>query len=602
VSFSKPSIPIFSIYVPPPKNVSVEFVYNYYVYDESTNSLAGVPEALKKKTIEQINTSVTNFSLKVPRYNQVLWSPPPAINTSTTPVNFISRNIERIVSEDSFVSSRFSSYSFSSLENIELAYKEVNNKKIENGISQAGAIDDYVLNLLKNYSETGDEANLHDIQKQIINAVGSLERIADRPTTTLGINFFNSDGKKNENSGFDQLVSESPLLQVKLNSLVLPDVFVSASLSNEDIKNVNNNYQIGQKENSAALSPTIKPVLVGSKIVNPENIKPNTSIIGYLIERYELLNESYVKNKTVVIENSSINSYVDVEIKYGATYYYSVRSIASVDILGYDNENSEIRNVTYYVSSSPISKSIFCNEFTPPPPPIDLNFIWDYRRKKIQIVWGMPVNSQRDIKQFQIFRRGSIDEPFELIKQKCFDYSVKKYTTGEVIDGNLQDMTQENASFVDYEKAQIFYHVDDDFLVDAENSTTSKYIYTVVSIDAHGMVSNYSSQFEVTFDFFKNKIVKRLISNAGAPRQYPNMYLNLDLFKDVIKTSGQESSTMKIYFMPEYFKIKYNNNHVQTMVSTKQQDAFYKMQFINLQNQKSDSLKITINDPYGLVK
>jgi hypothetical protein len=602
-SFSKPSIPVFSTYVPVPKNLKVDFIYNYYVYDESTNSSSGIPEALKKKSSEQINTEITNFSLRVPRYVQLTWDPPPSSNfSSASPLFSISENIEKIVSEDNFVSSRFSSYSFSSLENIEKAYEEINNKKNQEGISQAGIIDNYVVDLLKNYSETGDETNIRARHEQIINAVGSLERIADRPTTTLGVGFYDENGKKIEAAGFDQLVSEAPILYAKINSLVLPDVFASSSMSKEDIKSINNNYQISLEKNSAVDDAIVKPIFIGEKIKIPENVSSNSSVIGYLIERYELINSGYVKNKTVAIENAAINSYIDFEVKYGATYYYSVKSISRIDVPGYDDEYSEIRSMMYYISSSPISKSVFCVEIVPPPPPVDINFVWNYKKKSLQIIWGMPPNTQRDIKQFQIFRRRSIDEPFELIRQKCFDYSQKKYTTGEVIDGNFVNMTQENSSFVDYEKQCSFSHIDDEFSADIENLTSSKYIYTVASIDAHGMVSNYGAQFEVTFDFFKNKITKKLISSSGAPRQYPNMYLDVDLFKDVIKTSGSESINMKIYFMPEYFKIAYNNGTVQQMLFSKQQNSFYKMQFINLQNQKTDSLKITIDDPHDLVK
>ena len=52
--------------------------------------------------------------------------------------------------------------------------------------------------------------------------------------------------------------------------------------------------------------------------------------------------------------------------------------------------------------------------------------------------------------------------------------------------------------------------------------------------------------------------------------------------------------------MPEYFKIINETGLIQRMVSTKQDNAYYKIQFINLQNQKSDSLKIVIDDPYEL--
>jgi len=602
-SFSKPSTPVFSLYVPAPKNIKVEFIYNFYVYDESTNPVAGVPESLKTKSIEQVNTKTTNFSLKVPRYNQINWDPPVSTIFSSAPPEYsISNNFEKVVSEDSFLSSRFFSYSFSSLENLEEAYKDINNKKTDEGISQAGIIDKYVSNLLNSYVETGDETNVSHIRQQIVRSVGSLERIADRPMYTLGTGFYDSNGKKIDASGFDQLVSEAPTLNLKINSLVLPDIFVSASLSEEDINSINSNYQTSTKENSSVDELVVKPVFIGKKVTNVESIKASSSIIGYLIERYELTPAGFLKNKVITIENSSVNSYVDVEIKYGSTYYYSVKSIARIDVPGYDKENFEIRNITYYVGSSPISKSVFCSEMVPPPPPVDINFVWNYKKRKLQVVWGMPINSQRDIKQFQIFRRSSIDEPFELLSQRCFDYSTKRYTTGEIIDGNSKEMSQENASFVSYDKSQTLSYIDDDFIADIEASKTSKYVYTIVSIDAHGMISNYGAQFEVSYDFFKNKIIKKLVSNAGAPRQYPNMYLDVDLFKDVIKTEGPESLSMKIYFMPEYFKIKYNDGTVQTMLSTKQQNSFYNMQFINLQNQKSDSLKISIDDSYGLVK
>jgi hypothetical protein len=139
--------------------------------------------------------------------------------------------------------------------------------------------------------------------------------------------------------------------------------------------------------------------------------------------------------------------------------------------------------------------------------------------------------------------------------------------------------------------------LDLDFKADPETLTVSKFIYAITSVDAHGLISNYSSQFEVTFDFLKNQLVKKIISNSGAPRAYPNMYLMTDTFKDVIKTSGGFSKKMKIYFMPDYLKLgNQQNGIIQKMVETKQSDSFYKIQFINLQNQKSDSIKIKIDD------
>jgi len=603
MTLSRPSTPALSIHIPRPDNFQSEFVYNYYVYDEATNASAGVPEYLKKKSSEQINTETSNFMLRQPRYIKLTWNcsnSSKALQTDSSKFP-IKDNLEKVASEDGFVSSRFTSHTFSDFEKIENAYKDINTSS-DGKTSQATIIDNYVSSLLKRYSETGDESDLSLLRNQITKAVENIEIIADRPSSTLGINFYNADGKQIMNSGFDRLISNVPVMNVSINSLVLSDVFVSASLSQSDIDQINSEYQKSKNESSRNEDAIVKPIYVGEKTRDPESFLCKVSLVGYVIDKHEMTDEGFIKTKTITIESSFINSFIDLEVKYGSTYYYSIRAIAKIEIPGYDEENAEIRDLIYYVSSGQISNSTLCKEVVPPPPPVDTNFVWDYKTKKIKIVWGMPVNSQRDIKQFQIFRRSSIREPFELIRQKCFDYSTKKYLTGELIDGNRVEMTKEEESFVDYEKFPSMSYVDDDFFVDIEMLSSSKYIYTVATVDAHGMISNYGAQFEVTFDFFKNKIVKKLISSSGAPRQYPNMQLELDTFKDVIKTSGEFSSRMKLYFMPEYFKIKYNNSREQTLVSTNQQNSFYKIQFINLQNQKSDSIKVKIDDPYGLVK
>ena len=602
IATSKLSTPVFFIHVPSPIELKLDFIYNYYVYDESTNAIAGIPEALKRKLLDQSITNTANFSIRTPRYVKLVWSIPTSLNQSLSTQNdfLIKDNLEKIATEDSFVSSRFTSRQFSSFDEIENAYRIINNNEIVE-TSQATIIDNYVSTLLNEYVETKDEDDPEKLRNYLTEAIENIEKIADRPFHTLGINFSNDLGQQIvDTSGFDQLVSNMPTSQVKIRTSVLSDILVSSSLSLDDINNINKFANYGNLPYDAN-EVVIQPVKIGEK-VNVFNKDATTTLVGYIIEKYELTKEGFIKSKIIPIENISINNYIDVEVKYNTTYYYSIKTIGQISTSGYDINNQEIRDITYYISSKPISNKVLCIENTPPPPPVDINFIWDYNARKLKIVWGLPVNSQRDIKQFQVFRRKTINDPFELIRQKSFDYSTKKYMTGEIIDGNRSDISQDDASFIDYEKLPSMMYIDDDFIVDIELFSSSKFIYTTASIDAHGLISNYGSQFEITFDFFKNAIVKKFISNAGAPRQYPNLYLDTDLFKDAIKTDGEKSTKMKIYFMPEYFKLKYNNGNIQTMLGTKQQNAFYKMQFINLQNQKSDSLKITINDPHNLVK
>jgi len=609
--FAIPSNPVFSLNIPEVKEINSFFTYNFYVNDEGTQENSGVPDFIKKKSgeLNSNDAETLDFTLRVPRYVTIKWTPAPSgyYDPYDDRKTFsIKKNIEKIITEDEFTSSKFINYTFSNVDRIQDAYNDINNDgNPEFGNSQATVIDQYVNYLLKDFNDSNDNTKIEKTKKSIIQAVENIEKIADRPKKSLGINFYDERGNViNNTSGFDQLVSgPEAFLRTQINCLVIPDLFDNVYLQKDTIKELNNYYKYSKNRQELNVNDAIVKAVEISKVKeDPNKISTEKTIIGYLIDRFEKTSEGFVKNKSYTIENPSITNFIDVFVKYGTTYYYSIRSIARIKTQGFDEEEQEVRDITYLVSSKPIITSVETVENVPPPEPVDVNFVWDYKKSKLKIVWGMPVNSQRDIKQFQVFRRSSINEPFELIKQKNFDFSTKKYTTGEKIDGNKQDMTQEEMSFVDLEYSPSMSHVDEDFTVDIEMLMTSKYIYSVGSIDAHGMVSNYSSQFEVSFDFFKNKITKNLISVAGAPKPYPNMKLNIDLFKDTIKTSGEASMKMKVYFMPEYFKIKYSSGRIEKMLSTSSENGYYKMQFINLQNQKSDSMDIVIDDPLGLAK
>ena len=147
-------------------------------------------------------------------------------------------------------------------------------------------------------------------------------------------------------------------------------------------------------------------------------------------------------------------------------------------------------------------------------------------------------------------------------------------------------------------------HRDKEFTVDTEFFQNESFIYSICSIDAHGMISNYSEQHEVVFDSYKNKIISKVVCDSGSPKPYPNMKLRIDAFKDSIRVSGDETKELSIYFSPEYLKIKDNDNKtykiVEAVTSAKNNNPYYILQLINLDNQKSQLIKININDPTNL--
>jgi site-specific DNA-adenine methylase len=193
-------------------------------------------------------------------------------------------------------------------------------------------------------------------------------------------------------------------------------------------------------------------------------------------------------------------------------------------------------------------------------------------------MWNFPVNPQRDIKQFQVFRRKSVKEPFAVLKVYDFDDSqIKSHNYEEIFPFLVDELSS----------PQTFY---DDFEFDRESS----FIYGVCCVDAHGFSSNLSMQFEISFNKYKNQLVKKLISTSGAPKAYPNLYLLQDAFVDVIKDSGHSRAT--VYFDPEYLNVFNSNGEDLGLLATNRRDGKYKLQFINTDLQQAQVLDIIIND------
>jgi hypothetical protein len=102
-----------------------------------------------------------------------------------------------------------------------------------------------------------------------------------------------------------------------------------------------------------------------------------------------------------------------------------------------------------------------------------------------------------------------------------------------------------------------------------------------------------------------------LVSKAGAPKPYPNIYLNFDTFKDTMKTSGFSRAT--IVFDPEYYKVKKNSNpslppdHPENSSIDLKLIKFsanaslpkYKLQIINTDYQESETVSISVLDKTG---
>ena len=653
-NYSNPSLPIFSLKVPKVQNSVASFTYNFYVTDEGTNDasteLAEAEKVLNliNKSPDQINPDNTSFSLRIPRYVTISWDPVPngpdqsdlsnidsgfkfldsSIFDKKAKLGFLSdATLPSIVTEDQFVSSKYYPYSFSCLDKIRNASQIIAPEKGDfYGYSQSGIIDKYTTSILAPLSNPSDSnTNQQALRDQVAQFVSNVEIMGDNTSSNLGWHFFDSQNMEITNtSGLDQALADEVILESQVSGLTLPDNFDASSLNVHIVNSLNlyyNNAKAAVPYAPSALDDAnlnIQPIFTGAEVnsvtpINHDDFMAKVAILGYIIEKYEISDDgtNIKKIKNLYFNNKSIHKFVDLNVKYGTRYAYSIRTVAAVRVPAYIKKDEKIRYATYYVSSRSSSATVSCIENIPPPPPTDVEFIWDYYNTQLNIVWQMPENPQRDTKQFQIFRRESIDKPFELLQQQSFDNSTKKFLTGEAIDGNLTTMSKSDARYVVTQAYPMMNYIDPDFVADIEYFKTSKYIYSLASVDAHGNISSYGIQFEVYFDFFKNRLIKKIISPSGAPRQYPNLYIDVDLFKDVIQADGPSAKKLKIYFMPDYFKLRYpeytdNNNNKfsekeSLMVGTLQNNSYYKMQFINTQNQKTDSLQINIGDPNNFV-
>jgi hypothetical protein len=349
----------------------------------------------------------------------------------------------------------------------------------------------------------------------------------------------------------------------------------------------------------------------------------------------------------------------DGNIPYGARVIYRVRSVyyVEMDATNVQEDEDTIARVGILIASR---GSHFVEahaiEQIPPPPPQNLTFLYDYVNENVIVNWDFPVNSQRDITKFRLFKRehttdfsGNImnntmgnvyppttpgqstgspinmpidgnayDKPFELIQEYDFNstFNPGDYATFIDTPAAFDTNTYAQHLYTHTPNAPITRYVDTKFTKD------SVAIYAVTSVDARGLSSNLSQQFEVSFDIRKNSIVVRYIAGSGAPLCYPNLNLTVQYdqtqfndnisaspFSSLVKVSGLEN--VSIVFNPMYYKveetpdigastirdvIKFGGTIDGADDSVMGATPVYKLKILNIDVQKEKTIDIYIND------
>jgi len=316
---------------------------------------------------------------------------------------------------------------------------------------------------------------------------------------------------------------------------------------------------------------------------------------------------------------SIATSYVDAAVNYDKEYDYVIRAVFTFSLDVPVDHDGEIRNLTFhYFINSPHSTilTIETRETQAPPYPRDVWAFHEYYTGDsgcLALHWAFPVAKQRDIAYFAIFRRKSIYEPFQLLQIYDFNYSISdpdqsaREIKAKIFNHDIGELgvfssslgapsTRDKIKRLGPGDPKTMFK-DKTFLSDTD------YIYTVCAIDAHGQMSNYSTQLRVRLNSQQYKLDVRQVSPPGAPLVLPNFFIKGKAFEDVGRTANYKKAILR--FRPDYKSVKVNGNIKKIVNAIDKNDGgdesnCYYLQIINPDRANDIVLKYQVNDKLDL--
>lgn len=585
--------------VPEVEGLAAEFVYNFFTPDERQNRAGTLPAFVDQKPSETLSAFYIDHTRAVPRMNKLTWNPITIGRRPDVGIGIsLQDNFHKIQSEETFTSDRFTTINYQDQE-IDKKYRFFARRalvEMQNGRPTTEQQSPFDLATLIN-NNTPDQITSNFLAE----ALG-----IDSTGESHGIKYINP----NKNNQFIDESLESLAnvgINVRLNNKVLTQIFQSAQenainvFSNESQSNTTmdqikqiQTQAVAQSHSSIIDTQTFEFEVrdyVSIRHIDTNGYVPVVESAGYIIDKVEYLpNGDTQTYPPIFIENAFTGVVFDPQVRYAGTYGYRIKAVYFVEIQAQDIQTHQNILVGFLVSSqSSTEVRVTTEEFQPPPPPADFNMSWDYGERALRLLWNLPVNSQRDIKYIQVFRRNTIQEPFALLRMWDFNDSlVNDPSTGFVIGYHE---TPDVHSVV---KDQNVPPRPTGVFLDRDFKKESKFIYAVAAIDAHGFSSPLSIQLEASFDKFANKLIKKLISHGGAPKPYPNAYLNQDAFVDTIKDSGH--SKLLVIFNPDFIKLFDGGRSDLKLLKNQADNSSYRLQLINVDLQSQKVVDLYLQD------
>jgi hypothetical protein len=626
------SVPITNCDVPDPTSIEAQFVYNFYVEGEDVD-YAPEPTApfdyadglIDRENIDRIEAKERGaLSARVPRYIRLRIS---KFLDGIEPLEEgeLSRDLlELLVSQ----SGRSKGYSVESeVENefnSRLSVVDVDvRQRVQSELYRIATSLIEAQSVTSEYSDQMIAMTLNGLMSDDIDASILMDALSDNEIK--GYRFVNQiTGKRY--SRFDLKSSVRHLSKVSASGYrdLTTQVVSSNPFTSNFISDLLGSAAPPESRNWL-LDPAVFPTYGGMDGEEVENLRSTLQVLSvsdarYVASRQAMINLGYptIRHVGYVIEkvgtapdgtqerfrdyvsvNPDVTEFIDPLVKYGYTYTYRARQLFIAQILQVDDsdtrEGYKYRIVTAGIaSSSPTPAVTRAVETIPPRPPGTLICSFIYKSGNgIRLDWARPTNPTRDIKKYQVFRRKSLLDPYQLIAEYDFtDPGYTQFDQRETVDPSL----------VRRSNIPVYSHVDREF------NRESSYMYCVASIDAHGLSSGYGTQVMCTFERFSNALATRIISRSGAPKAYPNYYVDPTeleefgsdrLVEDVIKDSGH--GRMRLYFNPDAYRVGSDEDGSETQpIVLSSERGVYKFQIINLDRQESRVLTVNINKDSSL--
>jgi hypothetical protein len=591
---SLPSLPITTADVPEITTFTAKFYYNFFRPDELTNS--NISSAANPNTVE--------FSRNVPRYIRLSWN---KVNVGSGVVGkkefidiSIQANASKILDEDDLSLAYFDSFkqqesSFVTERQRYLSrlYEQINYNRVNAGLPDAvralheitpEGVSQEFLNRYLNYAYTSTTNTTAPDPAMSFENITTVVPVANKVFGTLF----------HEKLTNDSMVGITPNMVSGLSGLFTTQHTVRAFANRFN----GSQYDI-QLDNP--ISTTVTDMQSDFGLV--------FQTTGYTIDRYrQVANGELIEKTTFFVESPETTEFFDTQVLYNQRYVYFIKVVTALQTLTANTENRVNVISTFLVGSKQTRTIVVCEDVTPPEPPTDFFIRWDYGLKQPVLTWNFPVDTRRHIKYFQVFRRKNVgnvrpaQQPFELVRMFDFNDLQEAYGTFYVAPAAgtsglfqfLQGEANIDASVVinqnSIQNQDVFSptcYIDTDF------NKEDYYIYAVACIDAHGITSNYSNQVGIKFNKQKNTVDRIDASAPNAPKPYPNLYLNKDVFVDTIKNEGY--SQMTVVFNPEYYELTQQNGDNVKIVNFGPQSK-YRVQLINTDLQTDQFIDVTVMD------